>query len=86
VPEHPGPGHKEDPLMPEPTVRELLLADLDEVLAAVTRALDHIQEVTDQLEPERARSCKSAIAVTRVGVMEIHDRAGARPLDSDDTT
>ena len=67
--------------MGEPTVRALLLADLDELLAAVTRALDHIEEVTDQLEPERARSCKSAIAVTRVGVMEVHDRAHARPLD-----
>ena len=67
--------------MGEPTVGALLLADLDELLAAVTRALDHIEDVTDQLEPERARSCKSAIAVTRVGVMEVHDRAHARPLD-----
>jgi hypothetical protein len=66
--------------MPEPTqppVRELLLADLDELLAAVTRALDHIQEVTDQLAPDRARACRSAIAITRVGLMEIHDRAHA---------
>jgi hypothetical protein len=67
--------------MPDPTVRELLLADLDELLAAVTRALDKIGEVTDQLEPERARACRSAIAVTRAGLMEIHDRAHARPLD-----
>jgi hypothetical protein len=67
--------------MPEPSVRELLLADLDELLAAVTRALDHIGEVTDQLEPDRARACRSAIAVTRAGLMEIHDRAHARPLD-----
>ena len=37
----------------QPPVRELLLADVDELLAAVTRALDHIQEVTDQLAPER---------------------------------
>jgi hypothetical protein len=66
--------------MPDPTVRELLLADLDELLAAVTRALDKIQEVTDQLEPERARACRSAIALTRVGLIEIHDRAHARPL------
>jgi hypothetical protein len=67
--------------MADPTVRALLLADLDELLAAVTRALDHIQEVTDQLEPDRARSCRSAIAVTRAGLMEVHDRAHARPLD-----
>jgi hypothetical protein len=58
-----------------------LLADLDELLAAVTRALDKIGEVTDQLIPERARACRSAIAVTRVGLIEIHDRAHARPLD-----
>jgi hypothetical protein len=67
--------------MPDPTVRELLLADLDELLAAVTRALDHIREVTDQLHPERARACRSAIAVTRAGVMEIHDRAHAEPQE-----
>lgn len=67
--------------MAEPSVRELLLADLDELLAAVSRALDHLQEVTEQLEPERARACKSAIAITRVGLMEIHDRAHARSLD-----
>jgi hypothetical protein len=67
--------------MPEPSVRDLLLADLDELLAAIGRALDHIAEVTDQLEPDRAQSCKSALAMTRVGVMEIHDRAHARPLD-----
>jgi hypothetical protein len=66
--------------MPEPSVRELLLADLDELLAAVTRALDHIQEVTDQLELDRAQACKTALAVTRVGLMEVHDRAHARPM------
>jgi hypothetical protein len=66
--------------MSEPSVRALLLADLDELLAAVTRALDHIWEVT---EPERAKACRTAIAITRVGLMEIHDRAHARPLDED---
>ena len=45
--------------MPDPSVRGLLLHDLDELLAAVTRALDHIQEVTDQLSPERAKACRS---------------------------
>ncbi len=69
--------------MNEPTVRALLLADIDELLAAVTRALDKIGEITDQLEPEQARPCRSAIAVTRVGLMEVHDRAHARPLDED---
>jgi hypothetical protein len=69
------------PNRPEPSVRDLLLADLYELLAAVTRALDKIGEVTDQLTPERARACRSAIAVTRVGLIEIHDRAHARPLD-----
>jgi hypothetical protein len=68
--------------MSEPSVRALLLADLA-LLAAVTRALDHIWEVTDQLAPERAKACRTAIAITRVGLMEIHDRAHARPLDED---
>jgi hypothetical protein len=62
-------------------VRALLLSDLDELLAAVTRALEKVEEVTDQLSPERAKACKSAIAVTRAGLMEVHDRAHARPFD-----
>jgi hypothetical protein len=72
--------------MPEPSVRALLLADLDELLAATTRALDHIQEITDQLEPDRARACKSALAVARVGIQEVRDRAHARPLDEGQRT
>jgi len=67
--------------MADPSVSDRLLHDLDELLAAVTQALDHIQEVTGQLAPERAKACKSAIAVNRVGLTEIHDRAHARPLD-----
>jgi hypothetical protein len=68
--------------MPNPSVRALLLADLDELLAAVTRALDGIQAVTDQLEPDRAKACKAALSVTRVGLMEIHDRAHALSRES----
>jgi hypothetical protein len=70
--------------MPDPSVRALLLADLDELLAAVTRALDHIQEVTDQLEPDRALSCRNAITMASVMIDEIRLRAHARPLDNDD--
>ena len=73
-----------EPTEPQPPVRELLLKDLDELFAAVTRALDGIEAVTSQLTPERARACKGALALTRLGVIEIHDRAHARPLDEGD--
>jgi hypothetical protein len=67
--------------MPTPNVRDLLLARVDELTAAITSHLAEVREVTEQLEPDRALSCKTAISVTRVGLMEIHDRAHARPLD-----
>jgi hypothetical protein len=59
----------------------LLLARVDELTAAITSHLAEVREVTEQLEPDRALSCKTAISVTRVGLMEIHERAHARPLD-----
>jgi hypothetical protein len=67
--------------MPDPTVRDLLLADLDELVAGVGRALDAIEQVTDQLHPERARSCRIALSINRVMLLELTDRAHARPLD-----
>jgi hypothetical protein len=48
--------------------------------------LDEVRAVTEQLEPERARSCRNAITMASVMVDEIRLRAHARPLDSDDTT
>jgi hypothetical protein len=42
--------------------------------------LDEIRAVTEQLEPERARSCRNAITMASVMVDEIRLRAHARPL------
>jgi hypothetical protein len=67
--------------MPEPTVRDLLLADLDELVEAIGRSLDAVQEITDQLEPDRVRSCRVAVGMTRVGLDEIQLRAHAGPID-----
>jgi hypothetical protein len=43
----------------EPTVRALLLAKVDELVAKMTSELDEVRTVTEQLEPERARSCRT---------------------------
>jgi hypothetical protein len=67
--------------MPDGTVRALLLARVDELVASMARLLDEVREVTEQLEPERARSCRTAIILARTGVDEIRLRAHARPLD-----
>jgi hypothetical protein len=40
-----------------------------------------VREVTEQLHPERARSCRNAITMCSVMVDEIRLRAHARPLD-----
>ena len=67
--------------MPDPTVREMLLAKVDEITAAVTTHLAEVRVVTEQLHPERARSCRNAITMCSVMVDEIRLRAHARPLD-----
>jgi hypothetical protein len=46
-----------------------------------TRDLDEIRAVTEQLEPEWARSCCNAITMASVMVDEIRLRAHARALD-----
>jgi hypothetical protein len=46
-----------------------------------TRDLDEIRAVTEQLEPEWARSCRDAITMASVMVDEIRLRAHARALD-----
>jgi hypothetical protein len=45
----------------------------------MARLLDEVREVTEQLEPERARSCRNAITMASVMVDEIRLRAHARP-------
>jgi hypothetical protein len=67
--------------MPDPTVREMLLAKVDELVAKVATTLAEIRAVTEQLAPERPRSCRNAITMASVMVDEIRLRAHARPLD-----
>jgi hypothetical protein len=64
----------------EPTVRAMLLAKVDKLVANMTSELDEVRTVTEQLEPDRARSCRIAVSVTRAAIDEIQLRAHARPL------
>ena len=43
--------------MPNGSVRAQLLARVDEIVARMTSDLDEGRTVTEQLHPERARSC-----------------------------
>ena len=67
--------------MPDGSVREQLLAKVDELAARMASLLDEVRAVTEQLDPERARSCRNAITMASVMVDEIRLRAHARPLD-----
>jgi hypothetical protein len=71
--------------VPDPNVGDLLLAKLDEFVdeltARMASLLDAVRTVTEQLEPERARSCRNAITMASVMVDQIRLRAHARPLD-----
>jgi hypothetical protein len=67
--------------MPDGSVRAQLLAKVDELTASMASELDEVRTVTEQLEPERARSCRNAITMASVMVDEIRLRAHARPLD-----
>jgi hypothetical protein len=69
----------------DPDVRALLLAKVDELTARMATLLDETRETTEQLAPERARSCRNALTMCSVMVDEIRLRAHARPLDSDDS-
>ena len=70
--------------MPDPTVRAMLVAKIDELVDMTTRDLDEIRAVTEQLEPERARSCRNAITMAAVMIDEIKLRAHAHPVIDDD--
>jgi hypothetical protein len=65
----------------EPTVHELLLARVDEHCRLLALELDQVAKACEQLEPERARSCRNAITMASVMVDEIRLRAHARALD-----
>jgi hypothetical protein len=63
------------------TVRELLLARIDEHCRLLELELEQVADACEQLEPERARSCRNAITMASVMVDEIRLRAHSRPLD-----
>jgi hypothetical protein len=66
---------------PRTPVRELLLRDVDELTEAIGRSLEAVRAVTDQLEPDRARSCRNAINIAAIQIDEIKLRAHAAPMD-----
>ena len=66
--------------MPDGSVRAQLLARVDEIAARITELIAEVREVTEQLEPDRARSCRNAITMASVMLDEIRLRAHARPL------
>jgi hypothetical protein len=67
--------------VPDGSVREQLLRRIDELVARMATLLEDIRAVTEQLHPERARSCRNAITMASVMIDEIRLRAHARPLD-----
>jgi hypothetical protein len=67
--------------MPDPTVRQMLLAKVDDLTAKMATELVEVREVTEQLHPEWARSCRNGITMASVMIDEIRLRAHARPLD-----
>jgi hypothetical protein len=66
--------------MPEKTVRATLVAKVDELVAMTTRDLDEIRAVTDQLEPDRAQSCRVVLTMAAVMLDEVRLRAAAGPI------
>ena len=66
--------------MSEPTVRDMLVAKIDELVANAEQLLRKITEVCDQLEPDRARSTGNAIGMAAIMLDEIRLRAHAQPL------
>jgi hypothetical protein len=70
--------------MPDPTVRQMLVAKIDELVDMTTRDLDEIKAAVEQLEPDRARSCRNAITMAAVMIDEIKLRAHAQPIIDDD--
>jgi len=62
---------------PEPTVREMLLDRVDELVDRMARELEDARTVTEHLHPQRARSCRNAITMASVMIDEIRLRAHA---------
>jgi hypothetical protein len=61
--------------VPDPNVGDLVPAKLDELVGRAASLLEEIRAVTEQLHPERARSCRNAITIASVMIDEIRLRA-----------
>jgi hypothetical protein len=66
--------------MPDGSGRAQLLARDDDITGRMAELLEEVRTVTEQLHPERGRSCRNAITMASVMVDEIRLRAHARPL------
>jgi len=55
----------------------MLIANVDDLTAKMADLVAEVREVTEQVEPERARSCRNAITMCSVMVDEIRLRAHA---------
>jgi hypothetical protein len=67
--------------MPQGSVRAALVAKVDELVATTAEDLAEIRAVTEQLHPERAHSCATAIELAELALDEIRQRAHVRPGD-----
>jgi hypothetical protein len=67
--------------MPQGSVRAVLVAKVDELVDITAKDLAEIRAVTEQLHPERAHSCATAIEMAEVALDEIRLRAHVRPGD-----
>jgi hypothetical protein len=76
-------GERSDEPTGDRTVRELLLAKIDEHCRLLELELQQVTDACEQLEPERARSCRNAITMASVMVDEIKLRAHA-PLGEEE--
>jgi hypothetical protein len=65
----------------EPSVGELLRAEIDATCQRVTLELDRLERLCRQLAPEQAQRTLAVIATMRAGNTEIEDRVHANPLD-----
>jgi hypothetical protein len=70
--------------MPDGSVRAQILARDDDITRRMSELLEEVRTATEQLHPERARSCRNAITMASVMVDEIRLRAHARPLGEGD--
>jgi hypothetical protein len=57
--------------MPDPKVRDMLLAEVDDLTGRMVDLVAEVREVTEQLHPERARSCRNAITMASVMIYAI---------------